>query len=157
MRYFKKLFKSKILTDGFFQKKCEEIIKKISSKFVVLTHSCTGALEISALLINLKNGDEVIIPSYGFVSIANAIVMRGAKPVFAEINPQTLNISYDDIVKKINKKTKAVYVIHYAGNACDIYKINKFLKKKNIYLIEDAAHFVTSKNKYLGTIGDIVF
>ena len=83
--------------------------------------------------------------------------MRGAKPVFAEINPQTLNISYDDIVKKINKKTKAVYVIHYAGNACDIYKINKFLKKKNIYLIEDAAHsFLSqSKNKYLGTIGDI--
>ena len=158
LRHFKKLFKSKILTDGFFQKKCEKIIKKkISSKFVALTHSCTGALEISALLINLKKGDEVIIPSYGFVSIANAIVMRGAKPIFAEIDPQTLNISYDDIIKKINKKTKAVYVIHYAGNACDIYKIKKYLKKKNIYLIEDAAHsFLSqSRNKYLGTIGDI--
>ena len=113
LKYFKKLFKSKILTDGFFQKKCEEIIKnKISSKFVAVTHSCTGALEISALLINLKKGDEVIMPSYGFVSIANAIVMRGAKPIFAEIDPQTLNISHDDIIKKINKKTKAVYVIH---------------------------------------------
>ena len=72
LKYFKKLFKSKILTDGFFQKKCEEIIKnKISSKFVAVTHSCTGALEISDFLINLKKGDEVIIPAYGFVSIAS--------------------------------------------------------------------------------------
>ncbi len=158
LKFFKKIFKSKILTDGFFQKKCEEIIrKKISSKFVAVTHSCTGALEISSLLINLKKGDEVILPSYGFVSIANAIVMRGATPVFAEIDPQTLNISYNDIIKKISKKTKAVYVIHYAGNACDVFKIKYHLKKRNIYLIEDAAHSFLSKsnNKYLGTIGDI--
>jgi dTDP-4-amino-4,6-dideoxygalactose transaminase len=95
LKHIKNVLSSKILTDGFYQKKSEDIIKNyIKSKFIALTHSCTAALEVSGILINLKKGDEVILPSYGFVSIANAIVLRGAKPVFAEINPQDLNISY---------------------------------------------------------------
>ena len=156
--YLKKVLNSKILTDGYFQKKCENLIKTVlNSKFVALTNSCTAALEISALLIKLKKGDEVIMPSYGFVSIANAVVLRGAKPVFAEIDPLTLNISVSDIKNKINKKTKAIYVIHYAGNSCEIEDIKKISKLKKIYLIEDAAHAfaVKYKKKRLGTIGDI--
>ena len=106
-KYIKKVLENKILTDGFFQKKCENFIKKkLNSKFIALTHSCTAALEISAILINLKQGDEVIIPSYGFVSVANAIVLRGATPIFAEIDPKSLNISTEDIKKKYLVKQK---------------------------------------------------
>jgi len=157
-KHIKKVLKSKILTDGYFQQKTEILLKKsIKSKFVAVTHSCTAALEISAILINLKKNDEVIMPSYGFVSVANAVVLRGAKPVFADINPFTLNISYDDIQKKITKRTKAIYVIHYAGNSCEIEKISRLAKKNKIYLVEDSAHafLAKSKNKFLGTIGDI--
>ena len=106
-RHIKRVLKSKILTDGYFQQKTEILLKKsIRSKFVAVTHSCTAALEISAILINLKKNDEVIMPSYGFVSVANAVVLRGAKPVFADINPLTLNISYDDIKKKLLSELK---------------------------------------------------
>ena len=158
LKHIKKVLSSKILTDGFYQGKSENIIKDyLKSKFVAVTHSCTAALEISAILIDLKEGDEVILPSYGFVSIANAIVLRGAKPVFVEINSNDLNISYDDIKKKTSKKTKAIYVIHYAGNACEIEKISQYAKSKKIFLIEDAAHAFLGKykNKFLGTFGDI--
>ena len=157
-RYIKQVLKSKILTDGYFQQKTEKLLKKyIKSKFVALTHSCTAALEISAILINLKKYDEVIMPSYGFVSVANAVVLRGAKPIFADINPLTLNVSYKDIRKKITKRTKAIYVIHYGGNSCEIDKISKLAKKNKIYLVEDCAHAFLAKNKneFLGTIGDI--
>ena len=156
--FINKVFQNRKFTDGYFQKKCENFIKKkIKSKFVAMTHSCTAALEISALLINLKQNDEVLLPSYGFVSIANALVLRGAKPIFVDIDPNTLNISLDDILKKITKRTKAIYVIHYAGNSCEIDKIKKVAKSKKIYLVEDAAHAFLSKykKKYLGTIGDI--
>ena len=158
LKYIKNVLSSKILTDGFYQKKSEDTIKKyINSKFVAVTHSCTAALEISSILINLKHGDEVILPSYGFVSIANAIALRGARPVFAEINSDDLNISYKDIINKTTKKTKAIYVIHYAGNACDIEKISRYAKLRKIFLIEDTAHAFLGKykNKFLGTFGDI--
>ena len=158
LKYIKNVLSSKILTDGFYQKKSEETIKDyINSKFVAVTHSCTAALEISSILINLKQGDEVILPSYGFVSIANAIVLRGAKPVFVEINTIDLNISYKDIINKTTKKTKAIYIIHYAGNACEIEKISQYAKSKKIFLIEDTAHAFLGKykNKFLGTFGDI--
>ena len=106
-KHIEKVLNSKILTDGFFQNKVEKVIKKlIKSKYVALTQSCTSALEISALLINLKKNDEVILPSYGFVSVANAIVLRGAKPVFADIDKNNLNISIDDIKSKITKKLR---------------------------------------------------
>jgi len=158
LKHIKKVISSKILTDGYYQSKSEKIIKNlIKSKFIALTHSCTAALEISAILINLKKNDEVIMPSYGFVSIANAVVLRGAKPIFVDINPLTLNISYDDIEKKITKRTKAIYVIHYAGNSCEIKKISMLAKKNKIYLVEDCAHafLAKSNNKFLGTIGDL--
>jgi len=158
LKFLNKVVDSKILTDGFFQKKCESIIKnKLKSKFIAITHSCTAALEISAMLINLSKNDEVILPSYGFVSIANAVVLRGARPIFAEIDPLTLNISVSDVEKKITKKTKAIYVIHYAGNACDIIRLKKIAKANKLYLIEDAAHAYSAKFKsnYLGTLGDI--
>ena len=158
LEHVKKVLKSQCLTDGVYLRKTEELIKKIiKSKFVSLTHSCTAALEISAILINLKKNDEVIMPSYGFSSVPNAIVLRGAKPIFTEIDPKNLNITLNDIKKKITKKTKAIYVIHYAGNSCEIEKISKFAKRKKIYLIEDAAHAFMAKykKKYLGTYGDI--
>jgi len=158
LKFIKNVFNSKIFTDGKYQKKTEFLIQKlIKSKFIALTQSCTSALEISSILLNLKKGDEVIMPSYGFVSISNAIALRGAKPVFAEIDPNTLNICPKDIEKKITKKTVAIYLIHYAGHSCDLDKILKIKRKHKIYLIEDSAHAFLGKykNKYLGTLGDI--
>ena len=158
LKYLKKALNSKILTDGFFQKETEKLIKNfIKSKFIALTQSCTAALEIASIIINLKKNDEVIMPSYGFVSLANAVVLRGAKPIFVEIDPLTLNISYKDIKRRISKRTKAIYVIHYAGNSCEIEKISKLAKKNKLFLIEDTAHAFLGKynNKFLGTIGDI--
>lgn len=156
--YINQVIGSKILVDGPFQNAVEKIIqKKINSKSISLTQSCTHALEISAILLDIKKGDEIIIPSYGYVSLCNAIVLRGGSPVFAEINPKNLNISPDDIEKKITKKTKAIYIIHYGGNACELDEIIKIKKKYNLFLIEDAAHAFLGKykNRYLGTIGDI--
>ena len=118
-KYLNKVINSKILVDGPFQSKVEKIIeRKINSKSISLTQSCTHALEISALLLNIKKNDEVIMPSYGYVSLCNAIVLRGGIPVFADINPHNLNIEPKDIEAKITKKTKAIYIIHYGGNAC---------------------------------------
>ena len=157
-KYLNQVLNSKILVDGPFQHKVEKIIeKKIKSNSISLTQSCTHALEISAILLNIKKGDEVIIPSYGYVSLCNSIVLRGGTPIFVDINPQNLNIDPDDIERKITKKTKAIYIIHYAGNSCNLDKIIKIKKKYNLYLVEDAAHAFLGKykDKYLGTIGDI--
>mgnify|MGYP006074441953 FL=1 len=153
-----KVLKSGILTDGFFQKKTEALIKKkINSKFIALTQSCTDALELAASLINLKPGDEVIMPSYTFTSTANAVVLRGAKPVFADINPISLNIDSNIIERLITKKTKAIFVVHYGGSCMNLDKILKIKKKYNLFIIEDTAHSFLSmyKNKFAGTIGDI--
>jgi dTDP-4-amino-4,6-dideoxygalactose transaminase len=157
-KYINEVIDSKILVDGPFQSKVEKIIqKKINSKSISLTQSCTHALEISAILLNIKKDDEVIMPSYGYVSLCNAIVLRGGKPVFAEINPDNLNIDPKDIEAKITRKTKAIYIIHYGGNACYMDEIIKIKKKYNLFLVEDAAHAFLGKykKKYLGTIGDI--
>ena len=157
-RYIQKVLSSKILVDGYFQQKVERIIeKRINSNSISLTQSCTHALEIASILLNIKSGDEVIMPSYGYVSLCNAVVLRGGTPIFAEINPKTLNIDPDDIKRKITKKTKAIFVIHYGGNACELDQIIKIKNKFNLFLVEDAAHSFLGKykNKYLGTIGDI--
>jgi dTDP-4-amino-4,6-dideoxygalactose transaminase len=157
-KYLDQVLDSKILVDGPFQHKVEKIIeKKIQSKSISLTQSCTHALEIASILLNIKKGDEIIVPSYGYVSLCNSIVLRGGVPIFADINPTNLNIDPDDIERKITKKTKAIYIIHYAGNSCDLKKIIKIKKKYNLYLVEDAAHAFLGKykDKYLGTIGDI--
>ena len=136
-KYLNQVLNSKILVDGPFQHKVEKIIeKKIKSNSISLTQSCTHALEISAILLNIKKGDEVIIPSYGYVSLCNSILLRGGTPIFADINPQNLNIDPDDIESKITKKTKAIYIIHYAGNSCNLEKIIKIKKKYNLFFLK---------------------
>ena len=152
-----KVFKNNKFADGEFQKKCQLFIKKkINSKCVELTHSCSSALEIAMLLINLKKNDEVIMPSYTFTSTANAVLLRGGKPVFVDVCSDDVNLDPRLVEKKINKKTKAIIVVHYAGLSCDMSYFLKLKKKFNIYLIEDAAHSFLGKykDKYLGTIGD---
>ena len=142
---------------GYYTKKCEKWINRnLKTKFSVMTHSCTAALEMAALLLDLKKNDEVIMPSYTFVSTANAFVLRGAKPVFIDINVENLNIDINQIEKAITKKTKAIVIVHYAGMSCEIDKVKKIAKKRNIYLIEDAAHSILAyyKNKPLGSFGD---
>lgn len=122
----------------------------------LLTTSCSHSLDMTAILCNLKEGDEVICPSYTFVSTINCFVLRGAKPVFVDIDPDTLNIDASKIEEKITKNTKAIYPVHYAGVACDMDKIMDIAKKYNLYVIEDAAQAIGSyyKGKLLGTIGD---
>ena len=156
-KYINDVFKNNKFADGFFQKKCENFIKqKINSPFIALTQNCTSALEISMILINLKKDDEVIMPSYTFTSTANAVLLRGAKPVFADVNFYDANLNYESVKKKINKRTKAIIVVHYAGNSCDMQKFVELKKKYNLILIEDCAHSFMGKfkNHFLGTIGD---
>ena len=156
-KYINKVFKNGKFTDGMFQKKCENLIKKkIKSKLVALTQNCSSALEIAILLLNLKKGDEVIMPSYTFTSTANAVLLSGAKPVFADINLEDANLDPNSVKKKINKKTKAIILVHYGGNSCDMDEFIKIKKRYKIVIIEDAAHGFLGKfkNKYLGTIGD---
>ena len=145
-------------SDGVYSKKCSIFLEKtLKINKVLMTKSCTSALEMCALLINIKKDDEVIFPSYGYVSTVNAFVLRGAKPIFVDINSEDLNIDIGQIEKKINKKTKAIVITNYAGGSCDIDKVIKLKKKYNLYLIEDAAQSIFSKykNKYLGTFGDL--
>lgn len=157
--YINQVFKArKFSGDGCFSKKCEELMeKKFKAKMVLLTSSCTQALEMSALLLNIGLNDEVILPSFTFPSTANAICLKGAKPVFVDIRKDTLNINEDLIEAKITLKTKAIFVVHYAGIGCNMEKINQIAKKYNLFIIEDAAHAIGSKykDKYLGTIGTL--
>ena len=124
---------------------------------VLLTHSCTAALEMAALLTNLQPGDEVILPSYTFVSSANAVVLRGAKPVFIEIDPKTLNLDPSCIEAAITPRTKAVMPVHYAGIGCDMAPILEVAHRHGLMVIEDAAQGVNAKwrGQYLGTIGQL--
>jgi len=144
--------------DGKFTADCQNNLKNLTGTFqVLLTHSCTAALEMTAFLSNIKEGDEIIMPSYTFVSTANAFVLRGATPVFVDIDPKTQNINPEEIKRVINKKTKAIVVVHYAGVACDMDSILKIAKENSLLLIEDAAQgiYSTYKNKQLGSIGDL--
>ncbi len=153
-----KVLSSKKLVDGVYQDLAEKKIKHlINSNYVALTQSCSSALEVAGILLKLRPKDEVLIPSFTFTSTANAVVMRGAKPVFVDINEDNLNIDLDDLEKKINKRTKAIFVVHYGGFCSNIDKLLKIKNKYKIPLVEDAAHaFMTKyKNKYLGTFGDI--
>lgn len=147
----------KICGDGPFTKKCN---KWMEEKFLVdkvlLTTSCTHALEMAAILANIKEGDEVITTSFTFVSTVNAFVLRGAKIVFVDIRPDTMNIDENLIEDAITEKTKVIVPVHYAGVACEMDKIMEIAKKHNLIVIEDAAQGVMSKykEKALGTIGD---
>ncbi|MBU7006394.1 dTDP-4-amino-4,6-dideoxygalactose transaminase [Phosphitispora fastidiosa] len=152
------IISKRIAGDGKFTKMVHGFLEReFNTKKALLTTSCTSALEMASLLLNLKEGDEVILPSYTFVSTANAIVLRGARPVFAEVQPDTLNIDPKDIERKITKKTRAVFPVHYAGVACDMDSIMDIAGNYKLKVVEDAAQGVTAKYKgqFLGTIGDI--
>jgi dTDP-4-amino-4,6-dideoxygalactose transaminase len=143
--------------DGPYTKKCHIWIEKNApTEQALLTHSCTAALEMSALLLDIEPGDEVIMPSYTFVSTANAFVLRGAIPVFVDIRPDTLNIDEKLIEEAITPRTRAIIPVHYAGVSCEMDTINIIAKKHNLAVIEDAAQGVQSfyKGKMLGALGD---
>lgn len=147
----------KLSGDGYYTKKCHQWMEqRFHFPKVLLTTSCTHALEMTTLLSNIKEGDEVIAPSYTFVSTVNAFVLRGAKIVFVDIRPDTMNIDEKLIESAITDKTKAIIVVHYAGVACEMDEIVALAKKHSLFLIEDAAQGVMStyKGKALGSIGD---
>lgn len=156
--YVKKAIENKkICGDGEFTKLCHKWIEDTTgTKKALLTTSCTHALEMAAILCNIQEGDEVIMPSYTFVSTADAFVSRGAKIVFVDIRPDTLNIDENLIENAITDKTKAIVPVHYAGVSCEMDKIMEIAKKYNLFVVEDAAQGVTAtyKGKQLGTIGD---
>ena len=142
--------------DGPFTKKSHALLEQaLGVPKVLLTTSCTHALEMSALLLELKDGDEVIVPSFTFVSTINAFVLRGAKAVFADIRPDTLNMDESKLEALITPKTRAIVVVHYAGVACEMDEIMEIANRHNIPVIEDNAHglFGKYKGKYLGTFG----
>ena len=147
----------KICGDGKFTKLCNAWFKDIFNiENFLLTTSCSHALDISAILLNLKEGDEVLVPSYTFVSTANAIMLRGAKPVFIDIDKSTMNMDVNLLEEKITSKTKAIFPVHYAGVACDMDKLMDIANKYNLKVVEDAAQGVGAfyKGKPLGSIGD---
>ena len=143
--------------DGDYTGKCHAWLEnKLGIKKILLTHSCTAALEMAALLCDIQPGDEVIMPSYTFVSTANAFVLRGAKPVFVDIRPDTLNIDEKLIEQAITKKTKVIVPVHYAGVACEMDTIMHIAEKHGLIVVEDAAQGVDAyyKKQALGSIGD---
>ena len=149
---------SKISGDGEFTKKCHKWFEeKLGCKKALLTTSCTHALEMAAILLDIKEGDEVIMPSYTFVSTANAFVLRGAKIVFVDIRPDTMNIDETKIEEAITSKTKVIVPVHYAGVACEMDTIMDIAKRYNLFVVEDAAQGMMStyKGKALGTIGHL--
>lgn len=147
----------KICGDGSFTRRCNTWIEEnTGTEKALLTTSCTSALEMAALLCNIKPGDEVIMPSYTFVSTADAFVLRGAKIVFVDIRPDTMNIDETLIEAAITEKTRAIVAVHYAGVGCEMDTIMNIAKRHSLYVVEDAAQGVNAfyKGKALGTIGD---
>ncbi len=148
----------KICGDGEFTKKCNEWIeKKTGTAKCLLTTSCTHAIELTALLADIKEGDEVIMPSYTFVSTADAFVLRGAKVVFVDIRPDTMNMDERLIEDAITERTRAIVPVHYAGVACEMDTIMDIAKRHNLLVIEDAAQGIMAsyKGRALGAIGDM--
>ena len=147
----------KICGDGPFTKKCNEWIeKKTGTAKCLLTPSCTQATELAALLADIKEGDEIIMPAYTFVSTADAFVLRGAKPVFVDIRPDTMNIDETKIEAAITDRTRAIVPVHYAGVACEMDTIMDIANRHHLFVIEDAAQGIMAsyKGKALGAIGD---
>lgn len=149
--------KRKLCGDGEYTKKCNTWLEeKTGSARVLLTTSCTHATEMAALLADIKPGDEIIMPSYTFVSTADAFVLRGATVVFVDIRPDTMNIDENKIEAAITERTKAIVPVHYAGVSCEMDTIMEIARRHNLIVIEDAAQGISStyKGKALGTIGD---
>ncbi len=148
----------KICGDGKYTRMCSDWIREqTDSAGVLLTTSCTHATELAAILCDIKAGDEVIMPAYTFVSTADAFVLRGARAVFVDIRPDTMNIDEKLIESAITDRTKAIVPVHYAGVACEMDKIMEIAKKHHLYVIEDAAQgmMASYRGRQLGTIGDI--
>jgi dTDP-4-amino-4,6-dideoxygalactose transaminase len=144
--------------DGVFTKLCQRYLEdRFAAQQVLLTTSCTAALEMAALLLDVGPDDEVILPSYTFVSTANAFLLRGARLVFVDIRPDTLNMDEILVSAAMTSRTKAVVPVHYAGIACDMGAISTIAKKRGAYVVEDAAQGVDARynGSYLGTLGDI--
>lgn len=144
--------------DGPFTKRCHKWLEdRTGASKALLTHSCTAALEMAALLLDLQPGDEIIMPSFTFVSTANAFVLRGAVPVFVDVRPDTFNIDERLIEEAITERTRAVCVVHYAGVSCEMDAISQIANRHGLAVIEDAAQGIMStyKGKPLGTIGDL--
>lgn len=155
---FEKVLRENKYESGSCSVKVLNILKKVTNHAqILLTHSCTAALELSALLLGIQPGDEIIMPSFTFVSTANAFILRGAIPIFVDIDPSTMNINSDLIESKITKKTKAIVPVHYAGASCSMEAILFLARKYNLFVVEDAAQCIGAyyKNKHLGTIGDL--
>jgi dTDP-4-amino-4,6-dideoxygalactose transaminase len=148
----------KISGDGVYTKKCHKYFEEtFKFKKVLLTTSCTDALEMAAILLDIKEGDEVIAPSYTFVSTVNAFILRGAKIVFTDSCKENPNMDVDSIEALITPKTKVILPVHYAGIACDMDKIMQIAEKHNLFVVEDAAQAIDSyyKGKPLGSIGHL--
>ncbi len=148
----------KISGDGIFTQRCHRFIEEtFGIRKCFLTTSCTHALEMAAILLDLKPDNEVIMPSYTFVSTVNAFVLRGAKPVFVDIRPDTLNIDEGKIAEKITPRTKAICVVHYAGIGCEMDSIMALAHERNLTVVEDAAQGMNAKyrDRYLGTFGQL--
>ncbi|MAT16215.1 MAG: dTDP-4-amino-4,6-dideoxygalactose transaminase [Planctomyces sp.] len=144
--------------DGFYTQECAKLLEQtFNIPRILLTPSCTAALEMAAILCELKPGDEVILPSYTFVSTANAVVREGATPIFADIRPDTLNIDETRIEEAITDRTKAIFVVHYGGVACEMDTINDIARRHQLQVVEDAAQGVNAfyKGKPLGSLGDM--
>lgn len=142
--------------DGPFSKKCHEFLEReVGVKKALLTTSCTHALEMSAILLEIAPGDEVIFPDFTFVSTVNAFVLRGAKPVFLDIRPDTLNLDESALEAAITPRTRAIVPVHYAGVGCEMDSIMDIADRHNIPVVEDNAHglFGKYKGKFLGTFG----
>jgi dTDP-4-amino-4,6-dideoxygalactose transaminase len=151
-------FNGKLAGDGPFSARCHEWLEQQSgSSRVLLTHSCTAALEMSALLLDVQPGDEIIMPSYTFVSTANAYVLRGGVPVFVDIRPDTLNMDETLIEDAITKRTRAVLPVHYAGVSCEMDTILAIAARHRLKVVEDAAQgfMAAYKGRALGSIGDL--
>jgi len=144
--------------DGVFTRRCQEWLEeRCGAHKVFLTHSCTAALEMSALLCGIGDGDEVIMPSFTFVSTANAFVLRGARPVFVDIRPDTLNIDERLIEEAITERTRAIVPVHYAGIGCDMERISEVAARHGLRVVEDAAQALgaTYRGRSLGTLGHL--
>lgn len=150
--------REKISGNGYFTGQCQNFLEqRYGIKKVLLTSSCTDALEMAALLIDTGPGDEVIMPSYTFVSTANAFALRGAAIVFADSSPENPNIDVEKLESLITKQTKAIVIVHYAGFSCDMDTVVDIARKHSLYIIEDAAQAIEStyKNRPLGSIGHL--
>ena len=146
----------RIIGNGEFTERCHSWIEtRLGCPKALLTHSCTAALEMAALLLDIRPGDEIIVPSFTFVSTVNAFVLRGAQPVFIDIRPDTLNLDENQIERLITPRTKAIIPVHYAGVGCEMNSILDISKHYNIAVVEDNAHGFLGKynGKHLGTMG----